>query len=170
MKLKLVKLEAAHQALFEDMMQEWKEKGEKIYPGVLRTEYRNFEELIEHLNDKEPELGKVPSDTYLCLDEERNIFVGAIALRHYLNAPLIYTGGHIGDGVRPSERNKGIATQMIAMALPKCRELGLDRVLITCEKDNIASAKTIIKNGGILENEVIGEEGKVMQRYWISLE
>lgn len=78
------------------------------------------------------------------------------------------TGGHIGDGVRPSERRKGYATEIIRLALQECKKLGLDRVLITCHKDNIGSVKSIVKNGGILENEVL-EGGKPLQRYWVDL-
>ena len=77
-------------------------------------------------------------------------------------------GGHIGDGVRPSERRKGYATEQIRLALQKCKELGIDRVLMTCEDWNVGSAKSIINNGGILENE-IEVEGKIFQRYWIDL-
>ena len=105
----------------------------------------------------------------LCLDKDRNIFVGAVNIRHYLNDSLLKMGGHIGDGVRPSERRKGYATEMIRLALEECKKLGIDRVLMVCYKDNIASRKSIINNGGILENEIQAEDGKIDQRYWISL-
>ena len=95
--------------------------------------------------------------------------VGAVNIRHYLNDYLLRCGGHIGDGIRPSERRKGYATAMIGLALEECRRLGIDRVLLVCDKRNIGSAKSIINNGGRLENEV-EEDGKIMQRYWIELE
>ena len=110
----------------------------------------------------------VPDSTFFCLDEDRDIFVGAVNIRHYLNEALLRDGGHIGDGVRPSERRKGIATKMIGLALDECRKLGIDRVLMVCDKDNIGSAKSIINNGGVLENEIT-VEGVVEQRYWIEL-
>lgn len=94
--------------------------------------------------------------------------VGAINIRHYLNESLLLNGGHIGDGVRPSERRKGIATKMIELALQECKRLGIDRVLMVCDKVNIGSAKSIRNNGGILENEVV-VDGVVEQRYWITL-
>ena len=94
--------------------------------------------------------------------------VGAVNIRHDLNDYLLKYGGHIGDGIRPSERRKGYATEMIRLALEECRKLGLTRVLMTCDKNNIGSAKSIIRNGGILEDEVL-EEGVIKQRYWISL-
>ena len=97
------------------------------------------------------------------MDDSKNI-------RHYLNDYLLNYGGHIGDGIRPSERGKGYATEMIRLSLSECKKLGLDKVLMVCNKSNIASAKTIIKNGGILENEFTTEDGKTYQRYWIYLD
>ena len=94
--------------------------------------------------------------------------VGAVNIRHYLNESLLLNGGHIGDGVRPSERRKGIATKMIALALDECKKLGMEKVLMVCNKENIGSAKSIQNNGGILENE-IEVDGVVVQRYWINL-
>jgi predicted acetyltransferase len=110
----------------------------------------------------------VPDSTFFCLDEERNIIVGAVNIRHHLNESLLLNGGHIGDGVRPSERRKGIATKMIALALNECKKLGIERVLMVCDKENVGSAKSIQNNGGILENE-IDVDGVVEQRYWIEL-
>lgn len=95
--------------------------------------------------------------------------MGAVNIRHYLNDKLFETGGHIGDGIRPSERRKGYATAMIGLALEECRKLGIDRVLICCDKDNIGSVKSIQRNGGVLENEV-EENGNIVQRYWIELQ
>ena len=112
--------------------------------------------------------GRVPDTTLFCLDKDRNIFVGAVNIRHYLNEGLLRTGGHIGDGIRPSERRKGFATAMIALALEECKKLGIDKVLMCCDKDNIGSAKSILNNGGVLENEV-EEDGHLEQRYWIKL-
>ena len=103
-----------------------------------------------------------------CLDKDRNIFVGAVNIRHVLNDALFKAGGHIGDGIRPSERRKGYATAMIALALEECKKLGIKKVLMTCDKNNIGSAKSIISNGGVLENE-IEEDGHIEQRYWIQL-
>ena len=124
---------------------------------------------MSDLETSEPKSGLVPDSTFFCLDEERNIIVGAVNIRHYLNEYLLAHGGHIGDGIRPSERRKGYATQMVGLALEECKRLGIKKVLMVCDKDNIGSAKSIIKNGGILENEQ-KEDGKVEQRYWINLE
>lgn len=82
---------------------------------------------------------------------------------------MLKFGGHIGYGVRPSERRKGYASKMLRMALDKCKAMGIDQVLITCNKDNAASVKTIIANGGIYENELAEDNGNVVKRYWIEL-
>ena len=72
------------------------------------------------------------------------------------------------SGVRPSERRKGYAKAMIALALDECRKLGIEKVLMVCNKENTGSAKSIQNNGGVLENE-INVEGETVQRYWIQL-
>jgi len=95
--------------------------------------------------------------------------IGSIAVRHYLNDSLLKSGGHIGYGIRPSERRKGYGTKMLALALEKCRELGIEKALVTCDKGNIASAKTAMKNSGVLENEFTEEDGNIVQCYWITI-
>lgn len=170
--LKLVKLQREYMPLLIDMMDEWTQAGENITPWAIShkgtLDYHVFDTYAQAIEVQDTSTGLVPDSTYFALDEERNLFVGAVNIRHYLNESLLLNGGHIGDGVRPSERRKGYATKMIALALEKCRELGIDRVLMVCDKENIASAKTIIKNGGVLENEV-EVDGVIEQRYWIQL-
>ena len=169
MKLSLVKLSEEYKRHLNEMMEEWYATGENIIPYVIRkNDYKDFEYYMDNLEVKEGTENLVPDSTFFCLDEDRDIFVGAVNIRHYLNEALLKDGGHIGDGVRPSERRKGIATKMIGLALDECRKLGIDRVLMVCDKDNIGSAKSIINNGGVLENEIT-VEGVVEQRYWIEL-
>ncbi|MGL4737637.1 MAG: GNAT family N-acetyltransferase [Cellulosilyticaceae bacterium] len=168
--LKLVKMDISYKAQLEDMMAEWCATGEKIIPYTIRRmDYRDLEAYIHGFDEEEDGIeGFVPASTFFCLDTERNIFVGAVNIRHYLNSALLSNGGHIGDGIRPSERRKGYATQMIGLALEVCRDLGIDQVLMVCDKSNIGSAKSIIKNGGVLENEIM-VDGVLQQRYWIVL-
>jgi len=97
-----------------------------------------------------------------------DIYVGAIDIRHYLNDLLAEAGGHIGYSVRPSQRGTGTATWALRAALPIARDLGLERVLLTCEPNNEASRKSIERNGGIFESTKETTLG-VKQRYWISL-
>lgn len=127
----------------------------------------NAETFIRTLWNRVPELTNEQEKRLHQLGRKvRKLFVGAVNIRHYLNEGLRRTGGHIGDGIRPGERRKGYATAMLALALKECKKLGIDRVLVCCDKDNIGSAKAIVKNGGVLENEV-EEDGHVVQRYWI---
>ena len=169
MKLKLVKLSQNHKKQLFDMLDEWYATGEKIIPySIRKNDHHDFENYLRDLELTEPRDGMVPDSTFFCLDVERDIFVGAVNIRHYLNEGLLLNGGHIGDGVRPSERRKGIATAMIKLALDECKKLGIDRVLMVCDKENIGSAKSIINNGGVLENEVV-VDGVTEQRYWIDV-
>ena len=124
---------------------------------------------LENLEHKEPKEGKVPDSVFFLLDEERNILLGAVNIRHYLNDYLLKYAGHIGDGIRPSERRKGYATEMIRLALLACQKMGIDKVLMVCDKSNTASAKSIINNGGVLENEFEDEKNNIQQRYWIDV-
>lgn len=168
--LVLVKLSNKYRTQLNDMMNEWLLTNEKIVPySIRRIDYKNFEKYLEGFEEEQQGLPKfVPATTFFGLDTVKDIFVGAVNIRHYLNEALLLNGGHIGDGVRPSERRKGYATKMIALALNECRKLNIDRVLMVCNKNNIGSAKSIINNGGMLENEVeIG--GNIEQRFWISL-
>ena len=147
MDLQLVKMSEKFKPQLLDMMDEWTKTGETIIPWAIRkVDYHDF-------------------DAY---DRERDILVGAVDIRHSLNEALLLDGGHIGDGVRPSERRKGYATAMIALALDECRKLGIEKVLMVCNKENTGSAKSIQNNGGVLENE-INVEGETVQRYWIQL-
>lgn len=162
--LRLVKLERGYYPLLVDMLDEWTRSGERIIPSAIaKGDCRDYDGYVKKLDNPGSDT-LVPDSTYFCLDDERNIFVGAVNIRHCLNESLLFDGGHIGDGVRPSERGKGIGTQMVALALEKCGELGIDRVLMVCSKSNVASAKTIINNGGVLENE-INVNSVIEQRY-----
>lgn len=167
--LRLVRLEARYQPQLEEMMAEWTAAGEKIIPWSIRkNDWRDFEKYVRELDVTEPREGLVPDVTFFALDTDRDLFVGAVNIRLHLSERLLIDGGHIGDGIRPSERGKGFGTEMVRLALDECRKRGILRVLMVCDRDNRASARTIEKNGGILENEVMTEDGPVL-RYWIDL-
>ncbi len=155
------------------MLDEWYASGETIVPYVIRRiDYHDYDFYWRNLEISEPKAhkrGLVPDSTWFALDEERNIIVGAVNIRHFLNEGLLLDGGNIGDGIRPSERRKGYATEMIRLALEKCKELGIYHILMVCDKDNTGSAKSIQNNGGVLENEPV-VDGEIEQRYWIDLE
>lgn len=99
-----------------------------------------------------------------------NKVLGFLQVRHEFNDYLSKFGGHIGYSVRPSERRKGYAKEMLKMALPFCREIGIDKVLVTCIDGNIGSEKTILANGGVYESTVHEPyDNKDLKRFWITL-
>ena len=113
--------------------------------------------------------GHVRASTYWLVRDGRRI-VACSNLRHSLTPHLLHEGGHIGYGTRPSERRKGYGTKLCALTLERARQFGIRRVLITCDSDNVGSARIIEANGGVLENQVVSREtGKVKNRYWIDV-
>ena len=109
----------------------------------------------------------VPSHAYIAVRQSDNRVVGAIDLRHHIDHPILGTwGGHCGYSVRPSERRKGYATEMLRLNILNAKDRGIEKMLVTCDADNIASEKTILANGGVFE-KTIEVDGTVMKRYWI---
>lgn len=172
MNIKLVRptIELKVKAL--DYRQEHFNNNELIINGSeLFDKINSYEEWLEKVNNNSKietvDPNWVLTDTFFAIREEDNKIIGIIDLRHTLNE-FLKDFGNSGYSVRPSERKKGYATAMIGLALNECKRLGINKVLICCDKDNIGSAKSIINNGGILENEV-EENGHIEQRYWIQL-
>lgn len=135
------------------------------------NEYDDFDAWLANVRRySSPETtpaGKVPSTQYLALDENEHL-VGMVNLRHCLNDYLLEFGGHIGYSVRPADRKNGYAIQMLKLALDEAKALGIDRVRIACDRYNIASAKTIQANGGVLDGERYDpQDSTLTQRYWI---
>ena len=138
---------------------------------------RRFETTREWLDQVEalrrpettpPQL--VPSTQYIYVRESDSKVVGVIQIRHCFNEFLEKYAGHIGYSVCPTERRKGYATQMLRLALPECKALGLDRVLISCVEGNEGSKRTILRNGGVYESTVYEPgEGVYLERYRIDL-
>lgn len=169
MELKLQQPSPALRQAFLSFTEDWDRNGEEITPYGFRLLGRSYGEWLSDAIRMETEAppGFVPAHCF-CLTDGRGAMLGAIQIRHRLNDALFRTGGHIGYGVRPSERRKGYAETMLTLALPLAKRLGIERVLVTCAKENTASARTILHCGGVPENE-IPEEGRVTQRYWIDL-
>lgn len=134
--------------------------------------FSSIEDWLEELKKRSSEAtvpeGLVPSSTYLGVREKDNYIVGMIDIRHYLNEYLTQIGGNIGYSVRKTERNKGYAKQMLKLALEKCKELKIKKILITCDEDNIASKKVILSANAKFE-DIRSFEGKNKKRFWIEL-
>lgn len=109
----------------------------------------------------------VPSTTYFAIRKDDDRLVGVIDLRHHINHPVLGTwGGHCGYSVRPSERGNGYAKEMLRLNIQNAREMGIEKLLVTCEETNTASEKTILANGGVFE-KTVEADGSIMKRYWI---
>ena len=153
-----------HLAFVEEFLNE----GVGVTPYAAGLNGKSFEELVVVSNNyakgilDNPEF--VTTSTFYLLEGKR--VLGAVNIRHYLNDYLLKHGGHVGYGVRKSERRKGYATKLLEYSLEFLNELGVNRVLVTCDKDNPGSSKTILSCGGVLENEILFD-GNITQRYWI---
>lgn len=128
----------------------------------LCKDYESEEDIPAHL---------VPATQFIFVRRSDNKLLGMLQVRHRFNDYLEKYAGHIGYSVRPGERRKGYAEEMLKMALPFCREIGLDKVLISCIDGNIGSEKTILANGGIYESTVYEPNDNVdLKRFWITLQ
>ena len=120
--------------LKESTYEKWLEKNEE-------TENKDYAKLV----------GLVPSATYFTIRKSDNKIVGMVNIRYNLNEYLRKIAGHIGYSIRPSERGKGLAKIQLYLALKEAIKFNLNKVMISCEETNIASEKTILALGGILE-------------------
>jgi predicted acetyltransferase/endonuclease/exonuclease/phosphatase family metal-dependent hydrolase len=152
-------------------MCEWEAACERIHPSATVRDGQNFHEMQEKWENSKTDSvyaqGLVPATLYFLIDNAGKI-LGAIHYRHTLNDSLMLFGGHIGYGVRPTERNKGYASKMLRLLLIKLKADGCEKVLVTCNDSNTASAKTIEKNNGVLSGTA-EHEGIAIRRYWIYL-
>ncbi|MBN1247935.1 MAG: GNAT family N-acetyltransferase [Anaerolineae bacterium] len=172
--LALVKPAPAYQSAFWAMVADYRAAGEMRYQALVDFFRRDFEGYLRHLRNMSRGVGlkpgMVPYTVYWSVKPGLPIIVGEFHLRHWLTPALEKEGGHIGYTITPSLRGQGYGTQQLRLGLERAREFGLDRVLITCDTDNIASARVIQKNGGAFIDEVISDRsGKPVSRYWIDL-
>jgi predicted acetyltransferase len=159
------------EAAFLAFQREFADAGE-VLGDPSRPPECDFAEFLARVRDWArgidlPE-GYVPESSYWLVSEGEEI-LGQVNIRHRLTPALEDFGGHVGYQVRPSQRAKGYGTQMLALGLDKARQLGLTRVLITCDPENVASVRVIEKNGGILASRSVAHNGRLTSRYWIDL-
>lgn len=128
-----------------------------------------FDEYVQVQIEREtnPLAGRVPETVYWLIVD--NIHTGRVSVRHRLTEGLERYGGHIGYDIRPSMRRKGYGTLQCRLALEKARAIGLERVLITCDDDNVGSRKIIEANGGVLQDKIDNGRYALTRRYWIDL-
>ncbi|MBO7196288.1 MAG: GNAT family N-acetyltransferase [Clostridia bacterium] len=141
--------------------------------GSLRFIHDPMDFIKKCIDYESPETlpaGRVIATQFMFVRRSDNRVVGMIQVRHYFNDYLEKYAGHIGYSIRPGERGRGYAKQMLASVLPFCREIGIERLLITCNEDNVKSEKTIIANGGVYESTVYEPNEKInLKRFWIAL-
>ena len=175
-RLVLIKPSKEYKDAIIEMLDEWSSYNATHVtdpsPRAIFHDYSDFDAYLAEFvrAETKPKPEHVPATTYFALDEQRNKIVGAICIRHYLTEALLNSGGHIGDGVRPSERGKGYGKEILRLALKECKyTFRIKKVLISAHSDNIASIKAIEANGGIFDKTVM-DDGKPLQLYWVHLD
>lgn len=143
----------------------------ELHGSSLLDQIESYSDWLEHLDQTSsastvnPDW--VPASTFFAVRKSDNRIVGTIDIRHRLNEFLQLYGGHIGYGVRPSERRKGYAAEILRLGVAFSKTIGLDKVLLACYAENIASAKVIQGAGGVLDQEMLYPDGRWAQLYWI---
>ena len=154
-----------------ELLDEQHQAGEDYFQSA--SAQKDFAAFVEELNSQSKginlPLGFVPMSTFWMTNSSQMI-LGRSVVRHFLTPALEHHGGHIGYVIRSSERKQGYGALILSLTLEKAHALGLARVRITCDTDNIGSVKVIEKNNGVLSATTISEQtGKLISQYWIDL-
>ena len=181
----LIKPKKEHETIVNDFVKEHTENNEFEIHGGAIVEKLDYDAWLKLLTDNscKSTVSKdwVVASTFLAMRENDGKLIGMIDIRHELNDFLQSYGGHIGLGIRPSERGKGYASKITMEGLNFCKTIGLQKVMLACYKDNIASRKTIERCGGVLEKEFALSEindfrlcrtdsdDKIVQVFWIAV-
>jgi predicted acetyltransferase len=169
--LQLIEPTALLEKEYNEMLREWHQTGENLVPFILKYDPSDFKKFIDLMKGFKKGINIpetfVPHSTFWLVNTDNKI-LGVVNIRHSLTDNLRKEGGHIGYGIRPLERRKGYATKILALALIEADKLGITQALVTCDKDNIASQKTILKNKGKFNQESI-VDGNIKLGYWIDI-
>lgn len=167
--VRLVRPSAKYKKSFISGMIEFERVDGKKKQDVEKLN-RDFSAFLKKMQDCERgrnlSKGHVSASYYWLVDKSSG-FIGETTIRHRLTRALFKEGGHIGYGIRPSRRRMGFGKKILALALKKARKLGIRRVLVTCDDDNLGSRSIIEANGGVLWDKIRHDDG-LKRRYWIN--
>ena len=174
----------SHKKAAENFKSEFLEKQEPVINGSALFDQMEFEQWLTHNTNNRQEstvsFGWVPTTTFFAVRKRDLKIIGMIDIRHNLrNEFLAQYGGHVGYSVRPSERKKGYATEILRMGIEYAKLLRIEKLMIACFSDNTPSIKTIVKCGGVLTEakpyaggqlvSIPNSEEKLVNIYWIDL-
>ncbi|MCY3864952.1 MAG: GNAT family N-acetyltransferase [Chloroflexi bacterium] len=151
-------IEAVYEYIGEKRTVNW-------HPEILRERFDEYLRVLRQA-ETDPLAGMAPA-TQLWLVAAGYGYIGDVDVRHRLNKNLQRYGGHIGYKVRPSCRRRGYGTLICRLGIEQARRLGIGDILITCDDDNLGSAKIIEANGGVLQDRIDNQRGVLTRRYWI---
>ena len=173
MSLYFVKPDLVYFEQYKKMYYEWLGQ-EHINPWFFKTkcetleDFADFIQMLDNYEKANVDKQYASQTAYFVVDENDKL-IGGASIRHYLTVDGYNYGGHIGYGVRPSEREKGYGTEILKLALEEAKRLKIYKVLLVCLETNMGSNKVIQKCGGILENQVKDSDGSIINRYWIDI-
>lgn len=170
--IRLIEPNEAYLQSYMDAFMEYKEHHITSYGLSDAKAIDIFEKYDNYRTERNLKPNRVGAHFFWLVDDEKDYFIGEVSIRHHLTEALEQYGGHIGYGVRYSQWNKGFGTLMLKLALAEAKKIGLEKVLITCDDDNIGSARVMEKNGFVfadkIENAIDGKK-IITRRYWRTL-
>lgn len=171
--MELVNPTASLKDSYRTLVSEFISYNEILVPFTLSFPHDDFAAMLTKLAECSRGIGLpegfVAHSTFWLVEGGTEV-VGVSNLRHALTPALLREGGSIGFGIKPSARRKGFASELLRLTLFRAGDIGLKRALLTCAKANVASARTIVRNGGALESEeFLHERNEIVQRYWIEI-